>query len=262
MATAAVPPTPPATAALREGAYREVGVVHHASVRAERYRLRGAGKIYGDVDVGELEVEGTLSIGGRLIADQVDLRGTIDIAGDARIATTAAMEGTIRIDGSAAATDLRSKGFLRVGGALTVEDTLATTGSFEVSGEARAGFFQPDGLVGIGGNLTARTIDGRFDGQSRIGGIVAATVRLTPRQLLRLPVDLPFLRPHAALTVERLEADRVEIEGVTVRYLRSPAIRLGRHCHVTTLEGNLLRRDPSSHVGYESRSPPPPGLMR
>ncbi len=262
MATAAVPPTPLAPATLREGAYRELGVVHHASLRAQRYRLRGTGKIYGDVDVGELVVDGALSIGGRLVADRVDLRGTIDIAGDARIATTAAMEGTIRIDGSATATALRAKGFLHVGGALEVEGTLATSGSFEVGGEARAGFFQPDGPVEIGGGLTARTIDGRFDGESRIERIVAATVRLTPRQLLRLPVDLPFHRPHAALTVERLEADRVEIEGVTVRYLRSPAIRLGRRCHVATLEGNLLSRDPSSHVGFESRSAPPPGLMR
>jgi len=62
--------------------------------------------------------------------------------------------------------------------------------------------------------------------------------------------------------VDRIEAESVKLEGVKVAFVRAPQVILGRGCHVTEVDGTIVRRHPSSHVGPESRSLPPYGLRR
>ncbi|MEM0129053.1 MAG: hypothetical protein QXG65_02655 [Thermoplasmata archaeon] len=256
-ASPSAPPAPP-----RTGAYREVGVVRHASLRAARYRLKGEAKILGEVDVGELEVVGLLVVGGRLRVDRARVGGTIEVAGAAEAAESIAVRGTARFAGPLAAPSLSVRGTARARAGLRVPGLLDLDGTAEIVGEAAAGLARLTGRIERIDRLVAREVDGRFEGDGRIGRIEAGTVSLSPRQALRLPVDVPFLAPKATLAVERIDAEKVALEGVEVRYVRAPQIVLGRHCHVTAVEGTVVRRDPTSVVGYESRSPPPPGLFR
>lgn len=246
----------------REGAYREVGTVRHSSIHAQRYRLAGTGKVVGDVDVEEGRFKGMFSVGGPLTAERIDSDGSLEVLGDILVRERLRSQGTLRAGASLRATTAELRGVVRVAKDVRVDRTLSVRGTFEVGGSVDAGLFTPEGRFVIDGSLSARDITGQFDGDSRVETITAPTIQLRPKAFVRLPIDLPPLRPKGSLVVARIEADAVNLEGVTVHYLKAPQIVLGRNCHVTQLEGTVVRRDRSSHVGFESRSPPPPGLSR
>jgi cytoskeletal protein CcmA (bactofilin family) len=231
-------------------------------VHAQRYRLHGTGKILAEVDVEEGLFDGLLSIGGNLTADRIRSEGSLEVGGDVTIRDRFLSHGSLRVSGSLVAGSAELRGLSRVAKDVSVDTQLSHHGTLEVGGRLSVALFSPDGRFTIGGGLTAREIIGTFDGESRVGTIEAPRVTLRPKAWVRLPIDLPPLRPKGSLVVDRIEADSVNLEGVTVHYLKAPTIVLGRHCHVTQADGQVVRRDRSSHVGFESRSPPPPGMSR
>ncbi len=247
---------------LREGAFREVGAVRHANVHAQRYRLAGTGKVLGEVDVEEGLFDGVLSIGGNLSADRIQSEGSLEVGGDVTVRGRFLCRGSLRVAGNLVAASTELRGVSRIAKDMSVETQLSYHGTLEVGGRLSVALFSPDGRFTIGGALTAREIIGAFDGASQVETIEAPSVTLRPKAWVRLPIDLPPLRPKGSLVVDRIEADSVDLEGVTVHYLKAPTIRLGRNCHVTQAEGRIVHRDRSSHVGFESRSPPPPGMSR
>ena len=258
--------TPPSSAGSsplpREGAYREEGVVRHARIHALRYRLKGTCKVLREVDVTEAILHGTCSVGGSLTADRLMAEGTVETEGDLAVAELLAARGTLRVGGTLTAGALDLEGLGLVAKDVSVSTGLSFRGTLETGGNVSAALFAPDGHFAVAGRLTAREVSGKFDGPSCVDQVHATTVTLRPKALVRLPVDVPPLRPKGSLTVTRIEAESVELEGVTVRYLQAPTIVLGRYCHVTRAEGTIVRCDRTSHVGYESRSPPPAGLSR
>lgn len=257
-----VTPPSPAPAPPRSGAYREVGPVRHQSIHAQRYRLKGTGKILGEVDAEEVVLDGLVSVGASLHASRFTFGGTVDIGGDLTVEEGLEGKGSIVVGGAVRAGSATLGGITRARKDLEITWALSSHGPLEVGGDASAALFSIDGALSIGGTLRAREVLGQFDGESHAETVEATHVALRPKGFVRLPIDLAPLRPKGSLTIGRLEADRVELEGVTVHYLKARAVVLGRHCHVTRLEGKLLKRDRTSHVGYESRSPPPPGLSR
>ena len=255
--TAVAPPSMP-----RSGAFREVGTVRHASIHAQRYRLRGAGKVTGEVDVDEAVFDGIATITGPLIANQLDVRGTFEVGGDVTVSGGVVVRGTGRFLGSVRAGQLTTDGLVRVAKDVRVVGTLTAKGALEIGKDVAAALFLHDGRISLAGVLRAQEVEAVFESESSIREIEATQVSLRPRQILRLPVDVPILSPKALLRVGRIEAESVQIEGVDVDYVRAGSIALGRHCHVTRIDGTVVKKDPSSHIGYESRTPPPHGLSR
>ena len=149
-------------------------------------------------------------------------------------------------------------GTTRLSGELVVDGTLSSKGQFAAA-SLRVGVFHGDGAVIVPGNIEAGAVDVRIRGDSKFGPIRALSVRLirSPPN----PIELVFGRSPESPVV-RIEADRVELEGVDVAFVRCPEVILGRDAHVTELEGTVVRRHSSASVGPRSRSPRPYGLSR
>lgn len=252
-------PALPARSA-RQGAFREVGTVRHASIHAQRYRLAGTGKVLGMVDLDEGSFDGMLSVGGDLTADRIESDGSLEVDGEVAVRESLTARGTLKVGGRLSAGSLTFNGLGRVAKDVRVDTMLTYHGTLEANGDVSCGLFSPDGRFAILGSLTAKEVAGQFDGESHVDTIEASSVTLRPKAFVRLPVDIPPLRPKGTLTVARIEATSVDLEGVSVHYLKAATIALGRNCHVAQVEGRVVRRDRSSYVGFESRSPPPPGL--
>ncbi len=263
MAVPARPSTaPPAPPPHRTGAFREVGTVRHANIHAQRYRLRGSGRITGEVDVDEAELDGIVSVSGRLTADRLEVKGTLEVGGDVTVRGTVRLRGTGRFLGGLTAGGLTTDGLVRISQGARVTGPLSAKGTLEIGGDAVATLFSSEGRVAIAGALRASEVDTVFESESTLGPVEAAIVSLRPRQLVPLPIEVPVLNPRAFLHVDRIEGERVDLEGVEVDYVKASQIVLGRHCHVTRIDGTIARKDPTSYVGYESRTPPPHGLSR
>lgn len=141
---------------------------------------------------------------------------------------------------------------------MSVERTLTSRGVLEAPSVA-AGVLSLEGSATVPGEIRAIQVEAELPQASVIGSVVARTVRLHGRVSNLL--DKVFFR-EGRTRVERVEADRVELEGADVRFVRAKEIVLGRESHVTEVEGTIVRRHPSSSVGPEVKSPLPYGLRR
>ncbi len=251
-------PPVPAPPPPRAGRLDDRGVVRHDAVHAERWTVHGTAKVIGEADAGGVEVQGTVVIGAGLTADSVRAVGTLDVGGPIGVRTTLRAEGHLRSRGAVEVGDLEVRGAARLSADLRSERFLRVRGSLAAP-NVRATEIDLDGAAEVPGALEADRVDARFDRDSHLGRIRARSVRLRGR--VPNVVDRAFFR-HATVSVERIDADRVELEAVTVTFVRAPEIVVGRDASVAEVEGKIVRRHPSSHVGPESRTPPPYGLRR
>ena len=264
---ASVPPaksTPPAPATAsprprpRVGELHDSGTVRKESVDADRWVATGLVKVTGDANLGEGKLNGTVSLGGRLTATRVEYRGVLDVDASVEASESVSGVGSLRVGSTVHAATADLKGTVRISGALTVDRALTVHGSL-VAPSATVGELDLEGDAHIPGDLVGLRLDGYLKENSAFGTVRARSVKLRskPPNL----VEMMFFRRVTA-TVARIEADEVELEGVEAKFVRAPKITLGRGAHVTEYEGTIVKRHPSSRVGFESKSPPPYGLRR
>jgi hypothetical protein len=243
--TPTLPPLPPYL--------HDVDVTRHDSVRVREYTARETTKVLGDVEVKVGTIRTSLSVGGRLTATRFSSERSLEVAGPVRVGELFRLAGTANLDAGVEAGELQARGSLRIGKDLAVREHFSMVGRLDVGGSVKATTVDFRGRVAIAGGLEARIVDGRIEGPSRIGRIKAETVGIRARNLFGA-------RP--TLTVDRIEAATVDLEGTEVEFVRAPTIRLGRHAHVVSFEGNVVHRHTTAHVGPESHSPRPHGLSR
>jgi cytoskeletal protein CcmA (bactofilin family) len=254
------PPSAPAPdrAVAREARRTDRGIVRHESVHAERWQAGGSVKVIREVDVGSARVTGSLVVGGGLSADEFRSRGTLEVQGALRVRGVFFARGSFHGAAEVRAGDLTLEGTARVDGAISVERAFTLKGTLDAPSVV-AGLLEADGMLRVPGEIRGLSVRAGLRPRSALGRVTAREVRLSGH----IPnlVDKAFFREER-VTVERIEADTVVLAGVDVAFVRAKEVALGRDCHVTAIEGTIVRRHASSTVGPESKSPPPYGLRR
>lgn len=260
-ATVATPPTapnPPAEPRPLGPPLRERGSVRHDEVRAQRWEVRGIAKVLGGVEVGEAEADGSLVVGGPLLAEELRARGSVEGRGPITVA------GRLRVRGSLDARSTVKAGAAALEGPVRVEGELAVDTTLEVRGHLRApavrgGVLRIRGTADVPGTVTATSVDLAAEGDSAIGTVRCRDLRLRgPRP----NVVRRVLGRDAVVKVDRVEAETARVEGAWVGFLKAREVVLGPDAHVAEVEGRVVRAHPSSRVGPESWSRPPAGLSR
>jgi len=252
---APVPPAPPPLS----GEIHDSGTVRRDAVAVERWVATGLVKVTGDARVGDGRLDGTVSIGGQLAATTLRFRGTLEVAGAVNVTEALAGAGTVRSGSNLRAGALDIKGDARIPGSLTVDRAARVRGALSAS-SATVGELDLDGQMEVPGELVSPfSVTVRLKESSQLGTVRAKSVVLRAR----LPnlVEKVF-GGRVTVLVRRVEAEAADLEGVDVEFVRAPKITLGRGAHVTEFEGTIVKRHPSSRVGFESKSPPPYGLRR
>ncbi len=254
-----IPPTRPSASPVpRTGKLDDRGVVRHDSVHAAAWRARGAVKIEKEADAGVVRLDGTVTVGGDLTADSLTTNGSLEVGGRIEIDGVVKVDGSLRTIGAMHAVEGTFRGTVKVGGRLTVDRRLAARGLL-VAASVQGNAVTLEGAVDVPGEITAQSLDAVLDRDSRLGAVRARSVVLrgkVPNLVEKV------LQRAVSVTVDRVEADTVSLEGVDVEFVRSPALVLGRDCHVTMLEGTVVGRHPTSDIGPRSKSAPPYGLRR
>jgi hypothetical protein len=227
-------------------------------VHALTWVTDGTVKVTGDVDVGDAKHAGALSVAGTVTADRFQCRGALDAGGALAISGNLTTETSFHATGPVQAKQASFSGTTRIVREVVVEGALTFKGQFAAA-SVRAGQFHGDGVVEVPGTMDAVDVDVRIRRDSHLGIIRARTVRLihTPPN----PIEWVLGR-STGTPVARIEADKAELEGVDVAFLRCPEVVLGRDAHVTEIEGTVVRRHASARVGPRSKTPAPYGLSR
>lgn len=257
-AASASPPAAPLA-----GAIRQAGASRVTSVRTLEWSARGFTKVLGNVEVGRGVTSGSLAIGGSLTGGELDLSGTTRVECDVRAAKSLRTRGSFRAGGSLFGRTVRLSGMGHISGGVEISEGLRWDGSLDVGQDVRSDAVRFHGSLHVLGTLRARTISGVVERLSSVGAIEADWVEIRRRPPL-LPFALPILPPPAwhTLAVARIEATEAHLSGVRAHRLKADRIWLGPNTHVEYVEGTIVERDKTAHVGPESESPPPPGMNR
>jgi|SRR5208283_2311513 len=253
-------PTPPPVQPPRSraGEVRDVGSVRKESVDTDRWTVRGTVKVTGDVNLGQGTLDGIVSVGGKLAATGLAYHGTLDVGGAMDVRGTFSGSGGLRAGLTLHAMDADIKGTVRVLGATSVDHALTVRGSLSAPSLA-VGELTLHGEAQVPGDIVGHSVSARFTADSALGPIRASSVDL--RAKVPNLVE-KVLGRRVTVTVQRVEAEEVTLEAVDVHFVHAPKITLGRDAHITEYEGTIVRRHPSSRVGFESKSRPPYGLWR
>jgi cytoskeletal protein CcmA (bactofilin family) len=219
--------------------------------------------VLGGVDVVEGRVTGLVSVAGPLVAVSFTAEGTFEVVGAVEVRDTLAIDGTSHFGTAVHAGALTSDGSLRSSADVRVDRTLTVTGLFETP-SAHVGALLLSGSAEIPGELAGGAlVRAHFRGNSQIGTVRAPKVVLRGAPAGLVPTLIRYVfGGGVAVSVDRIEADTVELSSVDVKSVHAREIVLGPAAHVTTLVGQVVKKHPSARVGYESRTPPPHGLRR
>lgn len=269
MAAAAPPlagppsPRPAAAPVPRAGTIRDRGIVRYDAIRATRWFSSGVAKVLGDVDVTEGRAQGLVSVGGKLVSGSFRAEGTFEVVGRVDVRDDLTVEGTTRLVAPLHAGGLTSEGSFHTTAEVRVDRIWTASGIVEAP-SAQVGAFLLNGSADIGGDLQAvGLVRAQFRGDSQVGTIRGAKVVLHGPPAGAVPSLIrSVLGGAAAIRVDRIEAEYVELGAVDVGFVHAQQVTLGAGAHVTTVEGEVVRRHPSARVGFESHSPPPHGLHR
>jgi cytoskeletal protein CcmA (bactofilin family) len=254
--TSAPSPAPPPTP--RVAYLEDTGTVRKESVDADRWHASGLVKVTGDARFGAGRLEGTVTVGGKVTADELYCSGTLEVEGAMSVARSLSGVGTFRDGASLHAGEADLGGVVRVAGAFSVDGRLTLHGSLSAP-SLSFGELIVHGEAQLPGEVVGTSLTARLSGDSTFGTIRARSVELRgkiPNLVERV------LGQKVYVVVDRIEAEEVELEGVDVKFVRAPKITIGRDAHVTEVEGTVVGRHPSNRVGYESKSRPPYGLTR
>ncbi|MCI4346252.1 MAG: hypothetical protein L3K07_05815 [Thermoplasmata archaeon] len=248
------PPAPPAPPPL-SGEIVDHGASRRDTVRTLRWSVHGAAKVLGTVEAGTLDISGMLSVGGELRCGELRVRGSVDTFAPTRVAGLLDLDGAARLGGPVSAGEARLLGRAELTSDLAAERTVDAEGHLAVGGDLSAAELRFSGTLLVTGGIRAGRITGKLDGVCRARSVLCDTIDLKR-------ITFPPWKRSAAFSAERIEAREAHLDGVRCEFLRAEEIYLGPNCHVSRAEGRVVARHRSSYVGYESSSPPPPGLFR
>ena len=251
-------PDPGSRPAPRRPTVADRGTVLRAELSAGRWSTGGIAKVEGDATVDRARLRGTVVVGGRLVAGEVRLSGTLDVRGAVAVDQGLRTDGTLLARSTVDVGEADLDGTTRVLGELRARTVLRSRGSLTAPA-VRALSVDLAGTAEVPGELAATAVTARFARSARLGTVRGRKVSL------RGPVPNPVrwaLGLQAEVEVDRIEADRAYLEGVRVAFVRAPEIELGPASHLLAHEGTVLRAHRTSRIGPESWSPAPPGLRR
>lgn len=246
--TALSPATTPSPAA---PLVEDHGPVRHAQLRAVRWAVKGETKVLGNAEAQDVDISGVVTIGGGLTAAAVRSDGTVEVGGRAEVAGAWTAAGNVRVGDSLTAGSIDARGPIRVGKDLTVRGSLASRVRLEVGGDLKTGSARLEGHLTATGAVDVAELDANLEAASRLGRVTGRSVRV--RRGGRVGSGL-------RVTIDRVEAEHVELAGVEAEFVRANAAVLGADTRVTRLECDTVRRHRTAIIGPESRTPRPRGL--
>jgi hypothetical protein len=258
---APAPPPPPPT---RTGRVRDHGVVQRKGLRAAQWYATGTARIVGDLDVGWGLARGSVSVSGKIVADQLEIQGPLDVLQTIDVRDRLTVTGTLRFGTGLSTGALSAHGVVRGEGSLTSRGLVELLGPLELTaGGLSAGHVALHGEFAVPAGIKSRSLVAHLVGKSSTPWIEAETVVIDrPFGLPRLLERFGLLEALPALRVERIEARDVYLEGVDVEYLRVKRAILGPGTHVTRIDGTIAKQDRHASVGPRSKTPPPHGISR
>lgn len=193
-------------------------------------KLSGNGKLYGDLDCLELQVQGNATVEGSVKANTVHMAGKGYVTGGVECEWMK-VSGSVKIGEQVQCQEATVRGHGLVKGSCTAE-TIRVHGELDVGGDCSAERMEVEGHFTVGGLLNAGYIEMKLLGPSRAKEIGGETI-MVKRQGGSLFKKWFF---PAELTADVIEGDTICLEYTTAKTVRGNRVMIGPGCRIERVE--------------------------
>ena len=211
-------------------------------------------------EYGSIAISGSCRILGNITFDELKCSGSCYAAGDIK-GGRASVSGAFRVDGAVHADTLKASGSASVGGDITGGDIgvsgaiscagkvkcekLVLSGTAKIAGDCEAETVNAHSFT-IGGLLNAGTVDIELPGGAESSVPEIGCEKLTVKYARGFLLSKGFRsRLYGSLKVGSIEADTVDIVGVTADRIACTNAVIGSGCRIGTVEytGTITVKD-------------------
>ncbi|MGQ7277302.1 polymer-forming cytoskeletal protein [Brevibacillus thermoruber] len=199
-------------------------------------KVRGEGRVDGDVDCRTFTCMGRCEFFGSLTAAAARITGDAIVSGNMR-AAKAKVLGNLDIHGNADLQEVLIRGALTVDGSLS-GDEIEIKGMLKAKGDCQAEAFLASGGFTVGGLLNAGTIDVRLYGECKaqeIGGDLIHVRRGFGSGFGAMFKSL-FFSSGGSLTAGTIEGDDIYLEYTKASVVRGNNVTIGPGCDIGLVE--------------------------
>nr|WP_256379852.1 MULTISPECIES: polymer-forming cytoskeletal protein [unclassified Brevibacillus] len=212
-------------------------------------KVRGEGRVDGDVDCRTFTCMGRCEFYGSLKAETAKITGDAIVSQNMQ-AAKAKITGNLDIHGNAELQEVLLRGELRVDGHISGEE-LEIKGMLKAKGDCQAERFLATGSFTVGGLLNAGRVDVRLYGDStakEIGGDQICVRRGFGSGLGAMFQSL-FSPSAGSLTAGTIEGDDIYLEYTKASVVRGNNVTIGPGCEIGLVEyKKTLQQDKDARV--------------
>ncbi|RXZ76587.1 hypothetical protein EBB07_34705 [Paenibacillaceae bacterium] len=203
----------------------------------ENVKVLGNGLFYGDVNCDKFQCTGSATIHGKLFANKITIRGTVQFQ----------EAGNNGSESEPFATPIRTDSLY------VKAKKVDITGELQANGDCEADHFKLRGALHIRGMISADKTELKLHGASYVREIGGAEIIV--KQKTGIPFANLFLPAGGTLESEVIEGDHVYLEYANVRCVRGGSVEIGPGCTIGTIEyRDTLKIDKGSTVESQSQS--------
>ncbi|MBB6284498.1 polymer-forming cytoskeletal protein [Geobacillus subterraneus] len=207
-------------------------------------KLSGNGKLYGDLDCLEIQVQGNAAIEGSVKANTVHIAGKGHVAGGIECEWMK-VSGSVKIGGDVKCQEATVRGRGLVKGSCAAEK-VRVHGELDVGGDCSAERMEVEGHFTVGGLLNADYVEVKLLGPSRAKEMGGETI-MVKRQGSSLFKKWFF---PAELTADVIEGDEIHLEYTTANTVRGNRVTIGPGCRIERVEyREALECDEEAKIG-------------
>jgi len=207
-------------------------------------KLSGNGKLYGDIDCLEMQVQGNATVEGSVKANTVHIAGKGHVTGGIECEWMK-VSGSVKIGEHVQCQEATIRGRGLVKGSCAAEK-VRVHGEFDVGGDCSAERMEVEGHFTVGGLLNAEYVEVKLLGPSRAKEIGGETI-MVKRQGSSLFKKWFF---PAELTADVIEGDEIHLEHTTAKTVCGNRVTIGPGCRIERVEyREALECDEEAKIG-------------
>ena len=213
----------------------------------ERVIISGKGKITSAIKCNYLEVSGSASFENQINCDRGHISGTCKVGGDMAVGEMS-ISGSYKQEGTTTAERFEVSGMAKIKQCLSAT-TLHSTGMLTVEGNINGEEVRSEGMIHCSGLLNCEKLDIYCIGGCKLNEVGAAAISVKEQSWNISKLVGMFMPELTRLSANVMEGDEIYLENCDVKVVRGRNIKLGKNCHIDTLEySGTFEKDEASSV--------------
>lgn len=213
----------------------------------DRVNISGSGKITGAIKCDALDVSGSAKLEEDITCNRAHVSGSCKV-GKNMNAGEIVITGSYKQEGTITSERVEVSGMVKIKQCLNATK-LYSTGMLTVEGDINGEEIKNEGMVNCSGLINCEHLEVLCIGGCKLNEVGAATISVKEQSWNINKLISLFVPKLTRLSANVMEGDDIYLESSDVKVIRGRNIKLGRECHIDTIEySGTFEKDEASTV--------------